>query len=518
MMFTTINQTEFNALAAQGYNRIPLVLETFADLDTPLSLYLKLANAPFSYLLESVQGGERFGRYSIIGLPAKTRIVANGFKVEVIQDDKVLETHENTNALDFVKQFQARFKTPPYEGLPRFTGGLAGYFGYETIRYIEKRLANTQKPDAIATPDVLLMVSEEIAVVDNLSGKLYFIVYANPSDTNAYANATARLDALVAKLRTTVEIPESLPMPTSQAVSEFGEENFKAAVKKAQAYILEGDIMQVVLSQRMSQDFDAPPLSLYRALRSLNPSPYMFYYDMGDHHVVGASPEILVRLDEGTVTSRPIAGTRPRGKTRELDLALAEELLADPKERAEHVQLMDLGRNDVGRVAQTGTVTVTDNMMIERYSHVMHIVSNVEGKLKPNLDAIDVLKATFPAGTVSGAPKVRAMEIIDELEPTKRGIYAGAVGYLGFDGDMDVAIAIRTAVIKNKKLYVQAGAGIVADSVPQSEWEETQNKAKAVIRAAELVQAGLDNPIHPQGASPQNISAKADYSYVKGAK
>lgn len=492
-MLNTINHTEFNALAAKGYNRIPLVLETFADLDTPLSLYLKLANARFSYLLESVQGGERFGRYSIIGLPAKKRIVANGFKVEVLLDDKVIESHENTNALDFVKQFQARFKTPPYEGLPRFTGGLAGYFGYETIRYIEKRLADTNKPDVIGTPDVLLMVSEEIAVVDNLSGKLYFIVYADPTETNAYSKARDRLEALVAQLRTTVEIPEALPMPKSQAISEFGEENFKAAVKKAQTYILEGDIMQVVLSQRMSQDFDAPPLSLYRALRSLNPSPYMFYYDMGDHHVVGASPEILVRLDEGTVTSRPIAGTRPRGKTRELDLALADELLADPKERAEHVQLMDLGRNDVGRVAQTGTVKVTDNMMIERYSHVMHIVSNVEGKLKPGLDAIDVLKATFPAGTVSGAPKVRAMEIIDELEPTKRGIYAGAVGYLGFDGDMDVAIAIRTAVIKNKKLYVQAGAGIVADSVPQSEWEETQNKAKAVIRAAELVQAGLDS-------------------------
>lgn len=493
MMFTTINQTEFDALAAQDYNRIPLVLETFADLDTPLSLYLKLANAPFSYLLESVQGGERFGRYSIIGLPAKTRIVANGFHVQVIENNSIIEAHENINALDFVKQYQARFQTPPYEGLPRFTGGLAGYFGYETIRYIEKRLAHTNKPDAIGAPDVLLMVSEEIAVVDNLSGKLYFIVYADPSVTNAYAKARKRLDALVSKLRTTVEIPESLPMPKSQAVSEFGEENFKAAVKKAQTYILEGDIMQVVLSQRMSQDFDAPPLSLYRALRSLNPSPYMFYYDMGDHHVVGASPEILVRLDEGTVTSRPIAGTRPRGKTRELDLALADELLADPKERAEHVQLMDLGRNDVGRVAQIGTVKVTDHMMIERYSHVMHIVSNVEGKLKPGLDAIDVLKATFPAGTVSGAPKVRAMEIIDELEPTKRGIYAGAVGYLGFDGDMDVAIAIRTAVIKNKKLYVQAGAGIVADSIPQSEWEETQNKAKAVIRAAELVQDGLDS-------------------------
>jgi anthranilate synthase component 1 len=492
-MLHTITKTEFNALATQGYNRIPLVLETFADLDTPLSLYLKLANTPFSYLLESVQGGERFGRYSIIGLPAKTRIVAQGFNVQVLQDNEIIETAENINPLDFVKQYQARFKTPPYQGLPRFTGGLAGYFGYETIRYIEKRLSKTAKNDDIATPDMLLMVSEEIAVVDNLSGKLYFIVYANANEENAYENAHIRLNALVGLLRKTVAIPQANASAKSQAVSEFGEESFKAAVKKAQAYILEGDIMQVVLSQRMSQPFDAPPLSLYRALRSLNPSPYMFYYDMGDHHVVGASPEILVRLEDGTVTSRPIAGTRPRGKTREHDLALAEELLADPKERAEHVQLMDLGRNDVGRVAQTGTVKVTDNMMIERYSHVMHIVSNVEGKLKPNMDAIDVLKATFPAGTVSGAPKVRAMEIIDELEPSKRGIYAGAVGYLGFNGDMDVAIAIRTGVIKNKTLYVQAGAGIVADSVPQSEWEETQNKAKAVLRAAEMVQAGLDS-------------------------
>ncbi len=493
-MLSPLTHTEFSALAKQGYNRIPLVLETFADLDTPLSLYLKLANAPFSYLLESVQGGERFGRYSMIGLPAKTRIVAHGFKVEVIENNKTIETHLNTNALDFVKQFQTRFKIPPANNasLPRFTGGLAGYFGYETIRYIEKRLANTSKPDDINTPDVLLMVSEEIAVVDNLSGKLYFIVYANPSEPNAYENAQQRLNELVHMLRKTVTIPQSLPAAKTQAKSEFGEDNFKAAVKQAQNYIFEGDIMQVVLSQRMSQSFSASPLSLYRALRSLNPSPYMFYYDMGDHHVVGASPEILVRLDDGIVTSRPIAGTRPRGKTREQDLALADELLADPKERAEHVQLMDLGRNDVGRVAQTGTVKVTDNMMIERYSHVMHIVSNVEGKLKPGLDAIDVLKATFPAGTVSGAPKVRAMEIIDELEPSKRGIYAGAVGYLGFDGDMDVAIAIRTGVIKNNMLYVQAGAGIVADSIPQSEWDETQNKAKAVLRAAEIVQAGLD--------------------------
>ena len=489
---TTISQTEFNALAAQGYNRIPLVLETFADLDTPLSLYLKLANQPFSYLLESVQGGERFGRYSIIGLPAKIRIEAHGFDVRVIENNAVVESQENVNPLDFVKSFQARFKTPPYAGLPRFTGGLAGYFGYETIRYIEKRLANTVKPDAIGTPDVLLMVSEEIAVVDNLSGKLYFIVYANPTESNAYEKARNRLSELMQMLRKTVDIPAATPSPRTVATSEFGEENFKAAVKKAQAYIVDGDIMQVVLSQRMSQEFTASPLSLYRALRSLNPSPYMFYYDMGDHHVVGASPEILVRLDNNVVTSRPIAGTRPRGSTREQDLALSVELLVDPKERAEHVQLMDLGRNDVGRVAVTGSVKVTDNMMIERYSHVMHIVSNVEGQLKPGMDAIDVIKATFPAGTVSGAPKVRAMEIIDELEPSKRGIYAGAVGYLGFNGDMDVAIGIRTGVIKNNRLYVQAGAGIVADSVPLSEWIETQNKARAVLRAAELVQAGLD--------------------------
>ena len=497
-MLHTINQSEFNALAAQGYNRIPLVVETFADLDTPLSLYLKLANQPYSYLLESVQGGERFGRYSIIGLPAKTRIVAHGRNVEVLKNNEVVEAVQDTNPLDFVQDYQRRFKVPPYQGLPRFTGGLAGYFGYETVRYIERRLADTVKADHINVPDVLLMVSEELAVVDNLSGKLYFIVYANPAEANAYNNARTRLADLIKRLRQSVAIPESHPMPANEAVSEFGEANFKAAVEKAKRYIFDGDIMQVVLSQRMSQPFAAPPLSLYRALRSLNPSPYMFYYDMGDHHVVGASPEILVRLEDGTVTARPIAGTRPRGKTREQDLALAEELLADPKERAEHVQLMDLGRNDVGRVAQTGTVKVTDNMMIERYSHVMHIVSNVEGKLKPGMDAIDVLKATFPAGTVSGAPKVRAMEIIDELEPSKRGIYAGAVGYLGFNGDMDVAIAIRTGVIKNNMLYVQAGAGIVADSVPESEWMETQNKARAVLRAAEIVNLGLDTGLESQ--------------------
>ncbi len=495
-MLQNMTQQEFDALASQGYNRIPLVAETFSDLDTPLSLYLKLANQPFSYLLESVQGGERFGRYSFIGLPATTRIVARGRNVEVKCGEETIESVADVNPLDFVQSYQARFNVAPLTGLPRFTGGLAGYFGYDTVRYIEHRLAKTQKPDELNTPDVLLLLTEELAVVDNLSGKLSFIVYADPTKPEACQQAKARLRELMQSLRQPVAMPESPAMQPVVAQSEFGEANFKAAVEKAKRYIFDGDIMQVVLSQRMSQPFYASPLSLYRALRSLNPSPYMFYYDMGDHHIVGSSPEILVRLEGDTVTARPIAGTRPRGKTPGHDIELAVELLADPKERAEHVQLMDLGRNDVGRVAQTGTVKVTDNMVIERYSHVMHIVSNVEGKLKEGMDAIDVLKATFPAGTVSGAPKVRAMEIIDELEPSKRGIYAGSVGYLGFNGDMDVAIAIRTAVIKEGTLYVQAGAGIVADSIPESEWMETQNKARAVLRAAEMALEGLDVQMH----------------------
>jgi anthranilate synthase component 1 len=494
-MLHPITEQEFNALASQGYNRIPLVAETFADLDTPLSLYLKLANKPFSYLLESVQGGERFGRYSFIGLPAETRITVRGKQVTVTSSGGEA-TEVVTNPLDFIASYQARFKVAPLSGLPRYTGGLAGYFGYETIRYIEPRLSRVVKPDAIGTPDILLMLTEQLAVVDNLSGKLTFIVYADPAQDDAYALARERLRELVGMLRLPVDIPYAPPAQRMEAKSEFGEAGFKAAVERAKQYIFDGDIMQVVLSQRMAQPFPASPLSLYRALRSINPSPYMFYYDMGDHHVVGSSPEILARLEGDTVTVRPIAGTRPRGKTAEQDAELAAELLADPKELAEHLMLIDLGRNDIGRVAQNGTVRLTDKMVIERYSHVMHIVSNVDAKLKPGLTAMDVLRATFPAGTVSGAAKVRAMEIIDELEPSKRGIYAGAVGYLGFNGDMDVAIALRTAVVKDNTLYVQAGAGIVADSVPDSEWQETQNKARAVLRAAEMVLDGLDAQVH----------------------
>jgi len=486
-----MTELEFDALARQGYNRIPVVQEGLADLYTPLSVYIRLANAPYSYLLESVVGGERFGRYSFIGLPARTVLTVRGQSVEVTTNGEVVERFEG-DPLDFIGQFEARFKVPQLPDLPRFAGGLVGYFGYDTIRMIEKKLAHSDKPDSIGAPDIQLLLSEEIAIFDNLSGKLYLIVYADPSQPHAYTRAHSRLHDLRMQLRDPARLPRTEPTPITTAKSEFGEAAFKAAVEKAKGYIVDGDIMQVVLSQRMSMRFEQPPITLYRALRSLNPSPYMFYYHLGDTHIVGASPEILVRHEGGTVTVRPIAGTRPRGKTRDEDLALEAELLADPKEIAEHVMLMDLGRNDIGRVAQIGSVHVTDDRVVERYSHVMHIVSSVEAALKPGMSNLDILRATFPAGTVSGAPKVRAMQIIDELEPSKRGIYSGAVGYLAFNGDMDVAIALRTAVIKDNMLYVQAGAGIVADSVPASEWQETQNKARAVLRAAEMAQKGLD--------------------------
>ena len=489
-----MTEAEFRALAAQGYNRIPLVLESFADLDTPLSLYLKLANARYSFLLESVVGGERFGRYSFIGLPAQVRLRARGRHVDVEDDSGVRESRDG-DPLAFVESYRSRFHAAPLPGLPRFCGGLAGIFGYDVVRHIETRLANTAKPPTPGladVPDLLLLLTEELAVVDNLSGKISLIVYADPAAPAAYAQARERLSELRRKLREPVSIPFQTATTTSQARSEFGESGYKAAVLRAKDYIAAGDIMQVVVSQRTSMPFAESPLSLYRALRSLNPSPYMFYYDFDDFHVVGASPEILVRKEGTAITLRPIAGTRPRGATREADEVLAQELANDPKELAEHVMLLDLGRNDVGRVAQTGSVRVADRMIIERYSHVMHIVSNVEGTLKPGLTSIDVLRAAFPAGTVSGAPKVRAMEIIDELEPTKRGIYSGAAGYISFQDDMDTAIVLRTAVLKGGTLYAQAGGGIVHDSSPDGEWQETLSKLRAVLRAAEMVQQGLD--------------------------
>lgn len=489
-----ITKSEYQAQVAAGYNRIPLVQELLADLDTPLSLYLKLANQPFTYLLESVVGGERFGRYSFIGLPCSTYLKAQGKHVTLYQNGEIIEQYDG-NPLTFIEAFHQRFRTPDIPNLPRFTGGLVGYFGYETIYNFEHfahRFQHSDKPDTIGTPDILLMLSQELAVVDNLSGKIYLIVYANPQLPDGYEQARSRLEDLRTLLRQSCAIPLSLGSPATEPEHETGEARYKEYVRKIRQYILDGDCMQVVPSQRMKLKFTDNPLSLYRALRTLNPSPYMFYYDFGDFHIVGSSPEILVRRERNTLIVRPIAGTRLRGKTPAEDLANEHDLLHDAKEIAEHVMLIDLGRNDVGRVSQTGQVSVTDKMVIERYSHVMHIVSNVEGRLQDGINNMDILAATFPAGTLSGAPKVRALEIIEELEPAKRCIYGGAVGCWSFNNDMDLAIAIRTAVIKNQTLYVQSGGGIVADSEEEAEWQETQNKARAVLRAAQMVQEGLD--------------------------
>jgi anthranilate synthase component 1 len=503
-----MTETEFNTLAQQGYNRIPLVAQAFADLETPLSLYLKLAHVQNhgknSFLLESVVGGERFGRYSFIGLPARTLLRASGFghaaKTEVVTDGVVVETIPG-NPLDFVAAYQKRFKVALLEGMPRFCGGLAGYFGYDTVRHIEKKLANSCPPDDLGMPDILLLQTEELAVIDNLSGKLSIIVYADPAQPDAYPLAQARLSELKLRLKAPAQAPSIAPCASHPAERSFAKDDYLTAVLRAKDLIAAGDFMQVQVGQRIHKKFTASPLSLYRALRSLNPSPYMYYYNLGDAHVVGASPEILVRQEstpEGQkVTIRPLAGTRPRGATPEADKAAEVELINDPKERAEHVMLIDLARNDIGRIAKIGSVKVTEAFVVERYSHVMHIVSNVEGLLLDGADgqpltSMDVLKATFPAGTLTGAPKVHAMELIDQLEPTKRGLYGGACGYLSFAGDMDVAIAIRTGIIKNDTLYVQAAAGVVADSVPELEWRETEHKARALLRASELVEEGLE--------------------------
>ena len=497
-----MTELEFKALANQGYNRIPLIVEAIADLDTPLSLYLKLTrnnhDGKNSFLLESVVGGERFGRYSFIGLPASTVLRVHGMTTEIVRDGQIIETNDS-NPLDFIAAYLARFKVAVRPGMPRFCGGLAGYFGYDTIRYIEPKLRDSAPADDLGFPDIQLILSEELAVIDNLSGKLYLIVYADPTRPEAYSQARQRLRELRAMLDAPAIAPAINGSARTEVIRDFRKEDFLSAIGKTKEYIANGDCMQVVLSQRLKKPYTDSPLSLYRSLRALNPSPYLYYYHFDDLHIIGSSPEILVRQentpDGHKVVIRPLAGTRPRGATPEKDRQLASELLADTKEIAEHVMLIDLARNDIGRIAQIGSVHVTEKMAIEKYSHVQHIVSNVEGLLKPGLSNLDVLKATFPAGTLSGAPKVRAMEIIDEMEPVKRGIYGGACGYLSFGGEMDLAIAIRTGVIYKGMLYVGAGAGIVADSSPESELQETENKARAVIRAAEQVQDGQDNTL-----------------------
>ncbi len=490
----------FDRLAAEGHTRIPVVREVLSDLDTPLSVYLKLADGPHTYLFESVEGGETWARFSIIGLPARRSYRFRGHRLDVYDYGELVEQREVADPLGEVERLRSAHRVPKIDGLPAFTGGLVGYFGFECIGYIEPRLAGPlpdgrELPDQLDTSDIFLLLSEEVAVFDNLKGRLYLIVHADPSEAHAYARAQRRLDALVHRLRHAgASYPDVLaPDVLSEAdfVSGFSREDFIAAVERSKDYIRAGDVFQVVLSQRMSVPFKARPVDVYRALRALNPSPYMYFLDLADVQVVGSSPEILARLQDGTVTVRPIAGTRPRGATPEADAALEAELLADPKERAEHLMLIDLGRNDVGRIAEPGTVNVGERFVIERYSHVMHIVSEVTGRLRSGLSYADVLKAAFPAGTLSGAPKVRALEIIRELEPIRRNIYAGAIGYIGWHGDADTAIAIRTAVIKDGRLHVQAGAGIVYDSDPEKEWEETMNKGRALFRAVAQAAGGL---------------------------
>lgn len=484
-----MNKASFDQFVADGYNHIPVYQTIAIDTDTALGLYLKLANKPYSYLFESVQGGEKWGRYSMIGLSAETVIKVSDYDVSIEYQGQVLETQAVEDPLVWIESYLSKYRVPKIDKLPDFNGGLVGYFGYEIIRYIEPRLSKIDKKDELGVDDILLMLSNDLVVFDNLLNEAFVITHIDPSQ-QTFEEAKDRLNDIIEQINTPLvqESYVSDHLSEDDFSSSFGEENYKAAVKKIQQYIVAGDVMQVVPSQRMSSRFNAPPIELYRQLRRLNPSPYMYYLDLGDGAIIGSSPEILTRVDSNQrATVRPIAGTRSRGATEEQDLALEQDLLADEKEIAEHLMLIDLGRNDLGRIAEIGSVELTDKMFIERYSHVMHIVSNVECKLKAGMSAIDVLKATFPAGTLSGAPKVRAMEIIDEVEPLKRNIYSGAIGYLSWHGCMDMAIAIRTAIVKNKKIYVQAGAGIVYDSIPQSEWDETMHKARALIKAASQV-------------------------------
>lgn len=506
MFFTqSFSQSDFLAFAKQGFSHVPIFREILADLDTPVSTFLKLANQPFSYVFESVQGGDKWGRYSIIGLPCQKVFEFRSKQFKTIENGQITSDEVVENPLNTVRELQSRYVVAELDGLPPMHGGLVGHFGYETVKHVEPRLTSFEYKDEIGAPDILLMESIDVLVFDNVSGKIYLVTLADTKTEHGLEQAEQRLTGIAKRLRNTV-IKETVIKETVQSSSEgdyieasydvhFPKDDFEKAVERCRDYIRDGDIMQVVLSQRLSTDYKGSSFDVYRALRTINPSPYMYFLDMGDYQIVGSSPEILVSLHnvngKRKVTVRPIAGTRKRGKDETEDLSLEEELLSDPKELAEHLMLIDLGRNDVGRIAKTGSVELTEKMLIERYSHVMHIVSNVDGELLDDMDAMDVLAATFPAGTVSGAPKIRAMEIIAELEPYKRGIYSGAVGYIGWQGNMDTAIAIRTAVIKNGRLFVQAGAGIVADSVPRYEWNETMSKAQALLAAVEMATSGF---------------------------
>ncbi len=483
----------FQSLTAEG-NLIPVCREIMADLDTPVSAFKKIDDGRYAFLLESIEGGEKWARYTFLGSNPSVVIRSRGNSVEILEYGASRQ-EETSDPLGFVRDYLKRYQPVAIDGIPRFFGGAVGYLGYDMVRHFEH--LPTANPALIQAYDSYFVITDTILIFDNVSQKIKVVsnahLHGSRSAEDAYAEATAKIDTLIKKLKTPLPAgPIAPPKNKVSFASGVSRAEFEQAVEKAKEYVRAGDVFQVVLSQRFSGELTVEPLDIYRVLRTLNPSPYMFFLRMDDTLVVGASPEVMVRREGGRVELRPIAGTRPRGVTPDADAAYEQEMLADPKERAEHVMLVDLGRNDLGRVCKTGTVRVSELMVVERYSHVMHIVSNVQGELEQGKDAFDVVRATFPAGTLSGAPKVRAMEIIDELEPVRREIYGGAVGYFSFSGNMDLAIAIRTLVIKDGKVHLQAGAGIVADSVPSAEYQETVNKAMAVVKAIEAVERGLD--------------------------
>ncbi len=491
-----MKEQEFIRLGEQGYNLVPLIRKLDAEDHTPLSCYLDLAQGAYSYILESVQGARQWSRYSIIGLPCSTRVEVHGHRLRVLEQDVLSEEHSVEDPLVDLQRFLERFQVPRLIKELPFSGGLVGYFGYDTMRYTEARLAHSTPPDDLGFADIQLLVSRELLVFDREAQQLILLVHADPREDGAYAQAQERLEELCTRLANNrgarhplleVPLPEQVSLPEEEDVQRsIPQKEYEQIVDRIKEYIFAGDLMQVVPSQRCSLPFDAPPLLLYRALRHINPSPYLYYLHLNELHIIGSSPEILARLEGRTITMKPIAGTRPRGKTPEEDQQLQEELLSDPKELAEHLMLVDLGRNDTGRVSTIGSVKVRDTLHVEYYSHVMHIVSYITGTLLPDLSAFEVLRATLPAGTLSGAPKIRAMQIIDEMEPVKRGIYGGAVGYVAWHGDMDTAIAIRTILLHRQRLYIQAGGGIVADSEPHNEWLETLRKSGAMLKATAI--------------------------------
>ena len=481
-----MTEEDFIDYINQGYNLIPITLSIKNNNIDPIDVYELLSDKPKSYLFESLEGEKDWSRYTIIGLPSDEYIEVSGNLVSHYKSNNKINTFECDDPISWIEEFQSNFNVKQDNSLPHFQGGLVGFFGFDTVQYFETSLKTKLQKDLMNTPDISLMLSKDILIFDKINNLIHIIIYADNS-IDSYKKSSKKIDKLkdyLLNFEPAKHASHSINNNTDIDVTyHFAQEKFISSINKIKKYIFNGDAMQIVLSQRMSMDFIGEPIRFYRELRDLNPSPYMYYLNMGDYHIVGSSPEILVRLEDNLITVRPIAGTRPRGKDKKHDELLERELLSDPKERAEHLMLIDLGRNDAGKVSKIGSIRLTDKMIIEKYSHVMHMVSNVTGEISEDLGMMDVLKSTFPAGTVSGAPKIRAIEIIYELETIKRGIYAGAIGYLGWNGNMDTAIAIRTCVIKDGRLYIQCGAGIVNDSIAELEWEETINKGKAVLQA-----------------------------------